>query len=78
MVEEAGKAGLKIVVAQQMRFHPVILKLRELVQSNTLGEIGYVNLDADFSLTGMGGSYPQLYPLLVQGSIHHFDFLRSD
>ncbi|MBC8228149.1 Gfo/Idh/MocA family oxidoreductase [bacterium] len=76
MVKEAEKSGLKIVVAQQMRFHPVILKLRELVQSNTLGEIGYVNLDAHFSLTGMGGSYPQLYPLLVQGSIHHFDFLR--
>jgi len=76
MVKEAEKSGLKMVVAQQMRFHPVILKLREFVQSNILGEIGYVNLDAYFSLAGMGGSYPQPYPLLVQGSIHHFDFLR--
>jgi predicted dehydrogenase len=76
MVKEAEKSGLKMVVAQQMRFHPVILKLREFVQNNILGEIGYVNLDANFSRAGMGGSYPQPYPLLVQGSIHHFDFLR--
>lgn len=76
MVKESEEAGLKIAVAQQMRFHPTILKLREIVHSGTLGEIGYVHLDASFPRTGFSGSYPQPYPLLVQGSIHHFDFLR--
>lgn len=76
MVQESEKSGLKMVVAQQMRFHPTILKLREIVQNGTLGEIGYVQLDAYFSKDGFSGSYPQSYPLLVQGSIHHFDFLR--
>ncbi len=76
MVKSAGKYGKKMVVAQQLRFHPIIMKIREIIQSGILGKIGYVHLDAFFSKKGYSGSYPQPYPLLVQGSIHHFDYLR--
>ncbi len=76
MVSEAEARGLKMVVAQQLRFHPVIMKIREMVQSGALGQIGYVHQDAFFGRKGYGGSYPQPYPLLLQGSIHFFDYLR--
>jgi len=76
MVKEAEKRELKMVVAQQLRFHPVILKVREIVKSGILGQIGYIHLDAFFGKAGYSGSHPQPYPLLVQASIHHFDYIR--
>lgn len=76
MVNEAERRRLKMVVAQQLRFHPVILKIREMVQSGALGQVGYIHQDAFFPRKGYGGSYPQAYPLLVQGAIHFFDYLR--
>jgi len=76
MVREAEIKGKKMVVAQQLRFHPVIMKIREIIQSGALGEIGYIHQDAFFAKSGYSGSYPQPYPLLVQGAIHFFDYLR--
>ena len=76
MVNEAEVQGRKMVVAQQLRFHPVIMKIREMIQSGALGQVGYIHQDAFFSRSGYGGSYPQPYPLLVQGAIHFFDYLR--
>lgn len=76
MVREAKRHHLKMVVAQQLRFHPVIMKIREMIQSNALGKIGYIHQDAFFPKRGYAGSYPQPYPLLVQGAIHFFDYLR--
>lgn len=76
MVKTAETYGKKMVVAQQLRFHPFIMKIREIIQSGILGKIGYVHLDAFFPKKGYSGSYSQPYPLLVQGSIHHFDYLR--
>lgn len=76
MVREAARCDRKLVIAHQMRWHPLIVKLRELVTSGTLGRIGYVHMDFFYGREGYGGTYPMPYPLLVQGSIHHFDFLR--
>jgi hypothetical protein len=76
MVREAARCDRRLVIAHQMRWHPLILKLRELVTSGTLGRIGYVHMDFFYGREGYGGTYPMPYPLLVQGSIHHFDFLR--
>ena len=76
MVREAKRRNLKMVVAQQLRFHPVIMKIKEMIQSDALGEIGYIHQDAFFGRWGYSGSYPQPYPLLVQGAIHFFDYLR--
>jgi predicted dehydrogenase len=76
MVREAELRGKKMVVAQQLRFHPVIMKIREIIQSGQLGQIGYIHQDAFFAKGGYGGSYPQPYPMLVQGAIHFFDYIR--
>jgi predicted dehydrogenase len=76
MVEEAERMGRKMVVAQQLRFHPVIMKIREIIQSGKLGQVGYIYQDAFFGKKGYSGSYPQPYPLLVQGAIHFFDYIR--
>jgi predicted dehydrogenase len=76
MVDEAKRLDRKFVIAHQMRWHPLLLKLKDLVEGGELGRIGYVHLDFFYGWGGYTGSYPQAYPLLVQGSIHHFDFLR--
>jgi predicted dehydrogenase len=76
MVRESQARGRKMVVAQQLRFHPIIMKIREIIQSGMLGQIGYIHQDAFFGKDGYSGSYPQPYPLLVQGAIHFFDYLR--
>lgn len=76
MVREAARCERKLVIAHQMRWHPLILKLREVVASGALGRIGYVHMDFFYGREGYGGSYAMPYPLLVQGAIHHFDFLR--
>jgi len=76
MVREAKRRNLKMTVAQQLRFHPVIMKIREIIKSGDIGKIGYIHQDAFFPRKGYSGSYPQSYPLLVQGAIHFFDYLR--
>jgi predicted dehydrogenase len=76
MAGQATRANRALVISQQMRWHPLILKLREFVQSGALGQIGYVHIDFFYGFGGYMGSCPQRYPLLIQGSIHHFDLLR--
>jgi len=76
MVREAEAKGRRLVVAQQLRFHPIIMKIRKIIQSGELGKIGYIHQDAFFGKEGYSGSYPQPYPMLVQGAIHFFDYLR--
>jgi predicted dehydrogenase len=76
MVQEAAYRHLKMVVAQQLRFHPVILKIRELVQSGILGQVGFIQQDMFFGRDGYGGTFPQPQPVLLQAAIHHFDYLR--
>jgi len=80
IVEECDKHGRKMVVAQQLRYHPLILKLREIVQSGVLGTIGYLHLDwlvpRTMRYIGIHRSWRQPYPLFVECSIHHLDYLR--
>ncbi len=76
MVQEAAYRNLKMVVAQQLRFHPVILKIREMVQSGALGQVGFIQQDMFFGRDGYGGTFPQPQPVLLQAAIHHFDYLR--
>jgi len=77
MVEEAERCGCKMAVAQQLRFHPLIMKVREIITGGTLGDVGYVHLDAFFGYPGLNRqSWTQPYPLLAECSIHHFDYLR--
>ena len=77
MVEESEKRGCKMAVAQQLRFHPLIMKVREIITGGVLGEPGYVHLDAFFGYPGLNRqTWTQPYPLLAECSIHHLDYLR--
>lgn len=83
MLRMAKEEGRKLAVAQQLRFHPLIMKLRELVQSRAIGQIGFVHLDwfrqipkPDDPPLFCGRGWSQPFPMLVEGAIHLFDYLR--
>ena len=40
MIEAVEKAGVKFMMAHQMRHDPANLKMKEIIQSGTLGRIG--------------------------------------
>lgn len=83
MVRLAEQSGRKLAVAQQLRFHPLIMELRGLLQKNAIGQLGFVHLDwfraipdpQDAPLFCQRG-WTQPYPMLVEGAIHLFDYLR--
>lgn len=77
MFEKARTMGRKLIVGQQMRFHPVIQKIHKIIDSGKLGKLGYILLDVFFTRKGpVRPKWFQPYPLLVELSVHHFDFLR--
>lgn len=83
MVEMAEERGRKLAVGQQLRLHPVIMKVRELVQSGAVGQLGIVHLDwfrqippPDDPPLFCSRGWSQPYPMLVEGAIHLFDYLR--
>lgn len=74
------QTGCKVAVAQQLRYHPKIMKLREIIQSGSLGAIGYIHLDTPAEKSGLLGTFHTTfgdkYPALIGGSIHALDYLR--
>lgn len=80
MLELADAYGRKIVVAQQLRYQPVIMTMRDIVASGVLGQIGYVHLDSKGPKPGLLGKYHTTfgdrYPALIGGSIHALDYAR--
>ena len=69
MVAEAKKQKVFLMEAMWSRFNPTIKKVKELVDSGAIGDVGYVN--ADFTFNGL--SKPEdgrlLNPELAGGSI---------
>lgn len=83
MVRMAEDYGRKLAVGQQLRFHPVIMKVRELVRDGTIGQLGIVHLDwfrqippPDDPPLFCTRGWSQPYPMLVEGAIHLLDYLR--
>jgi len=77
LVEEADRLGRKIVVAQQIRFHPACLELKRLLASGIVGTVAYASVDAFFKRTGpVRDKWYQPYPLLMEAAIHHLDLIR--
>lgn len=78
MVALAKQADRQLMVSQQYRYRPATAKLRELLQSGTIGEFGHGHLDfyipADFT-----GSFRETmeYPLLLDMAVHHVDLIRG-
>jgi predicted dehydrogenase len=77
MVDLAKQAGKQIVVSQNYRYNPQVMKLKELVAKQTAGEFGHGHLD--FYIPGdFTGTFRETmdYPLLVDMAIHHLDLVR--
>lgn len=78
ILQAARRSGRTVAVAQNYRHRPVTYTMRNLVQSDAIGEIGQVRLDFykgwPFSLSDFRRTMP--FPILVDMSIHHFDLLR--
>lgn len=80
MVTEAAAARRELVVAQQMRYFPCFLALRDLINSGRLGRLRVVRIR--MALDGRGwepGMHWRLgleHPLLHEAGVHHFDLMR--
>ena len=78
MVELARKADRQLTVSQQYRYRPAPAKLRELLKSGVIGELGHGRLEffipADFT-----GSFRETmdFPLLLDMAVHHVDLIRG-
>ena len=77
MVSLAEKHNAQITIAQQLRYAVIVKKLAEIIKSNKLGCISSVYLEWHSSL-GLSRSWRLDQPdfMLLEGSIHHFDFAR--
>lgn len=76
------KKRLKMAVIQNYRYEPPILTLKKVLQESKLGEIDYIiaRYASDYRQSGLWdvtSGYKGYYPLLVEGSIHHFDMIRN-
>jgi len=71
IVDTAERAGCKVVVAQPLRFHPLSLKLRDVVFENRIGPLQHA--DIEFRAAHSDGD-PE--PVVVEGACHHLDMIR--
>jgi predicted dehydrogenase len=77
MVQLARDAKRQLVVSQQYRFNPAIQKLKELVQTEAVGELGHGHMDFYIPADFTGTFREQMeYPMLLDMAIHHFDLIR--
>lgn len=74
--------NLKMAVIQNYRYEAPIMTLKKVLESGQLGRIDYIvaRYASDYRSPGswdVGSVYDMQYPLLVEGSIHHMDMIRS-
>lgn len=76
------KAKIKMAVTQNYRYESPILTLKSILESGRLGKVDYIvsRYASDYRRPGswdVGSVYEMENPLLFEGSIHHFDMIRS-
>jgi predicted dehydrogenase len=77
MVELAEMHGIRLVVGQQMRYHPLIEKLRELVRDGEIGTPTQLLLDFVGPIEGFTHrAWRQPHPLLIESAFQHVDCIR--
>jgi predicted dehydrogenase len=80
VADEASARGRIVLVAQQKRFLPGFLALREIVLSHELGVAGIVNIDLNVDgrawEPGTEWRLRMEHPLLMEGTVHHIDLIR--
>ncbi len=75
------KKKLKMAVIQNYRYEGPIMTVKNILDSKRLGKIDYIvaRYASDYRKPGswdVGSVYEMENPLLVEGSIHHFDMIR--
>jgi predicted dehydrogenase len=75
------RAGVPMQVVQNYRYTPRILTLNEAISSGRIGRPNYIiaRFAADYRQRGAWGAFRHeiAHSLLVEGSVHHFDQIRS-
>jgi len=83
MIRAAEKAGVTLMIAENVRFHPINLRLKELIDQNRIGEVFFARIFRDHEMYGYlrmrswfldkkkaGGG------IWMAGGIHDVDALR--
>jgi predicted dehydrogenase len=80
LVDLANTRDRKLVVAQQKRYLPAFLRLREIVASGDLGKLGVVSVRLAVKGTawpaGFGWRSKRTHPVLMGAGSHQVDLLR--
>lgn len=76
------KTKIKMAITQNYRYEAPILTLKSILESGRLGKVDYIisRYASDYRKPGswdVGSVYEMENPLLLEGSIHHFDMIRS-
>lgn len=74
-------AGVKMTVMQNYRYSSWMLAVKEILREGRLGAVNYIvaRFAEDYRQPNAWGRlrHEMAHPLLVEGSIHHFDQLRN-
>jgi len=83
MIRAAKRAGVTLMVAENVRFHPINLKLKELIEQNYVGEVFLARIFRDHEMHDYLRRRPWLLDkekagggIWMAGGIHDVDALR--
>jgi predicted dehydrogenase len=81
MIAAADKAGVKLMVAENVRYDPLYLKVVELIQAGTIGDVFLVRLVREHQIHEYMRQRPWFLTnpdsgMTLTGGIHEFDLLR--
>lgn len=76
------KSKIKMSITQNYRYESPILTLKSVLKSGRLGKVDYIiaRYASDYRKPGswdVGSVYEMDNPVLLEGSIHHFDMIRN-
>jgi predicted dehydrogenase len=81
ILHAARQAGVRMQIVQNYRFTPRILTFQKALRDGRIGRLNYMaaRFAQDARRRGAWGAFrhEMLHPLLIEGSIHHFDQLRN-
>lgn len=81
MVKQADNHNLRLAVGHNFRYLAVSQKMRNMIMSKSMGDIGFSNFNYIRNRDGRRkdlNDYPLVmkYPMLLEQSIHHLDLMR--
>jgi len=77
MIRAAEKAGVTLMIAENVRFHPINLRLKELIDQNRIGEVFFARIFRDHEMHDSLRRRPWfLNKEKAGGGIHDVDALR--